>query len=480
MKHAIIILAHKEFDHLFHLIEYFKRDCQVFVHIDKRTTIADAELKHIQSLPQVAGIYRKYKVHWGGFSILKCEMFMLREVLQRSDAQFVHLLSGQDYPVKPLSEWLEYFDSHSDENFIQHVPLPNPRWERYTYSRFQYFYPYDWVEDGKRSRQWMYKFIDFQKRHHIKRRIPDVFDRMYGNSQWFSITRAATEALVRYTRKHPAHYNRLRMTFAPEESYIATVLLNIMPQAKFSRWNHWFIHWKRQNGNNPANLDTTNFHFLLERFYLFARKFEHPYGDGLVRLIDRYLINEEDPLTLMPTGGWRYDGMRRYRYDLGFLDTLAEACHALSATHVLDMGCGNGLYVANLRCRGISAAGYDANPHTEHLSSLLLPEGDEPCGVADLTDDLDIPEPFDLVLCKDVLQYIPTSLHVKALENLAKASSRHILIVATPQTEEGTHDIDWLVQGSVLASHGFRPNSFTDYLFHTFNKPNHIYKLYSK
>lgn len=59
MKHAIIILAHKEFDHLFHLIEYFSRDCSVFVHIDRRATITKEEIEHIQSLSQVVGVYRK-------------------------------------------------------------------------------------------------------------------------------------------------------------------------------------------------------------------------------------------------------------------------------------------------------------------------------------------------------------------------------------------------------------------------------------
>ena len=34
MKHAILIMAHKHFDHLKHLIEYFSRDCFVFVHIE--------------------------------------------------------------------------------------------------------------------------------------------------------------------------------------------------------------------------------------------------------------------------------------------------------------------------------------------------------------------------------------------------------------------------------------------------------------
>ena len=38
---------------------------------------------------------------------------------------------------------------------------------------------------------------------------------------------------------------------------------------------------------------------------------------------------------------------------------------------------------------------------------MLLPEGDAVCEVADLTEELDIPTPFDIAVCKDVLPYYP-------------------------------------------------------------------------
>lgn len=94
----------------------------------------------------------------------------------------------------------------------------------------------------------------------------------------------------------------------------------------------------------------------------------------------------------------------------------------------LDMGCGDGLYVAQWRSRGLSFAGYDANPSTEALSAMLLPQGDTPCGVADLTEDLEVDNKFDMVVCKDVLPYIPQELVPVALRNLAKLSARFIIL----------------------------------------------------
>ena len=59
---------------------------------------------------------------------------------------------------------------------------------------------------------------------------------------------------------------------------------------------------------------------------------------------------------------------------------------------------------------------------------MLLPQGDTPCGVADLTEDLEVDNKFDMVVCKDVLPYIPQELVPVALRNLAKLSARFIIL----------------------------------------------------
>ena len=64
----------------------------------------------------------------------------------------------------------------------------------------------------------------------------------------------------------------------------------------------------------------------------------------------------------------------------------------------------------------------------EELSANLLPEDDEPCHQADLTDDLEVSSPFDLVLCKDVLPFIPAPLMDKAICNLKKLTGKYLLL----------------------------------------------------
>lgn len=440
MKHAIMIMAHKNFEFLHHLIEYFTRDCYVFVHIDKKSSITREEQACLAAMPQVSGVYRKYSVHWGGFSILKCEIFLLKEAMRSSDADYFHLISGQDYPIKPLSTFLDFFEKNKGKEFIRYANIPHPRWDHYTFSRFQYYYPYDWFgKSTEESKRIVNKLVDWQKKHGIKRRIPDHFEHLYGSTQWFSITRKAVETLLDYTHRHPAFYRRARWTFASEEYYVATVLVNLLPKKDIERRDLRYIRWLYENGNCPANLSHEHFHLLAESDCLFARKFDSPVSDDLRLKIDRWLLNDET-IIHMPTGGWNYQGLLKYKYYEFITLTIHKLCQDLSISSVIDIGCGAGHYVAALRRLRIPTTGCDANPHTPKLSSLLLPDDDELCDIIDITDPIDNDVTFDMALCFDVLPYIQPIYLEKAIANICTFT---IVRLNFTKTKAGGHLLDF-------------------------------------
>lgn len=429
MKHAVLIMAHKNLEQLCHLVEYFSRECYVFIHIDKKWKLTSEERAKLEAFPWVVKVYRKYKINWGGYNILRCEVFMLREVLKRCDAEYVHLISGQDYPTMTLAEFLFFFELHKGKDCLQYIHLPQMNWERNTFTRFQYYYPYDWFDVKAGGSRKLHKLLHFQREYHIKRSLPKQFDHLYGSSQWFSITRTSAQMVVDYTRRHPRLYWRMWMTFAPEESYIATVLVNLKHGRDVLFTNFRFIRWKMENGNCPANLDLHHLKYILAGEYVFARKLELPVSAELIQCLDKYLVQDVRPLKGMENGGWDYDGYRIYGYDEWFTTLVQKLCQFTGVDSVLDAGCGCGLYVAMLRDRKIAASGFDANPYTEELSKRLIDEEQEPCVQADLLDnELEAESPFGLVYCKDVLSYLPKEHIGKAMQNLAKFSDRYILL----------------------------------------------------
>lgn len=423
MKHAILIMAHKNIETLHHLVDYFNKDCYVFIHIDKKTKIKDETIQHIETKPQVVKIYRQYNVHWGGFSMLKCEMFLLKEAYKLSDADYFHLISGEDYPIKPLNEFNDFFCQRNGWKFVSYVHLPNKNFQGNTYNRFCYYLPYDLFKNRKSAQLLIPKIIKWQKRLHIKRNIPNVFEHLYGGSQWFSITRQAVNRIMQYTKSSSALYKRLRWTFAPEEVYIVTLIENLMPKACVINDNLRIIRWKYENGNYPAYLSIEHFHLLVESNSFFARKIDQKISQALVEMIDKHLISESN--NVRPSG---WTGFCSHFYDNGIIEAIYKYCKMAGIKDGIDCGCGSGVYVAALRRLGLNFVGFDVNDNVEAFSKLLLPTGDKPCVKADLTADLFADDCFGIVICLDVFQYISLNKLEKAIANLARLTNDTIVV----------------------------------------------------
>lgn len=439
MKHAILILAHKEFSLLCRIINYFAYNCDVFLHIDKKSSITSEEMDTLHSYPNVKMITRKFSVHWGGFSMLKCELYMLRQALEKSDASYFHLISGQDYPIRPLDDLLSFFNSCGKKNYIYFHHLPYVWWEGCTFHRFQYYYPYDWVQGRtEKGQKFINSFLKRQVKWNIKRSIPDQFAHLYGGSQWFSITRKAVVALLDYTNECPAFYRRMKYTYAPEETYVSTILVNLLPKEEIVCDDLRFVRWKYENGSFPANLSMEHFALFFLRKDLFVRKIATPNSDTLLAVIDEYLLKNVY-IDKGATGVWKVKSFLPYTFNHSLGNAILNLYYMLDVETVLDAGCGAGLYVCFWRANGMAVAGCDGNPYTTELSSLLL--SSTPCEVADLTDDLEVEdkEPFDMVICMDVLCDIPTVNLAKVIFNLVRLCGKYLLITL-PKNKQSKND----------------------------------------
>lgn len=119
MKQAILIMAHKNMKQVKKLVDFFEGQCDVYIHIDKNFKVRDDELKDLENSSGVRGVYRKYRVHWGGFSVLEAEIYLMKCALRDGNAGYFHVLSGEDYPIKPLYNFLYFFFSYIGKGFFE-------------------------------------------------------------------------------------------------------------------------------------------------------------------------------------------------------------------------------------------------------------------------------------------------------------------------------------------------------------------------
>ena len=71
MKHALLILAHKDANHLQEIIHFFDEEFFVYIHIDKKSCITSEERLTLCNMRNVRWVGSNYSINWGGHNVLK-------------------------------------------------------------------------------------------------------------------------------------------------------------------------------------------------------------------------------------------------------------------------------------------------------------------------------------------------------------------------------------------------------------------------
>ena len=103
MSQAILIMAHQHFDQLAELTELLSKKFNVYIHIDKNADVNPATIDQLNQLT-AAPVIQTQAVHWGGYSIAQAAIDLMNLALKDSDNTYFHLISGEDWPLKPLDQ----------------------------------------------------------------------------------------------------------------------------------------------------------------------------------------------------------------------------------------------------------------------------------------------------------------------------------------------------------------------------------------
>lgn len=290
MKHAILVTAYKNFEHLQDIVLSFNEYFEIYIHIDQKSSLDLVILNKLTAPKQVKLVSRKYKVNWGGINHLKCILHLAKEALKNKEIERFHVISGHDYPIKNCNYFLEYFKKHQSENYLNYHELPSSRWPNGGMDRLEYYNLYD-ILDAKKYRHYIFKFVKLQKKLKIKRPVSKKVPKLYGGETWWSLNRDAVSYVIEYANHNKYLLKRFRHSFCSEEMYVHTVLLNSKYAHTIINDSLRYIDWSDRNGNFPANLDMSDLNSLTAGTNLFARKFEFPVSQELKLSLGHYLTD---------------------------------------------------------------------------------------------------------------------------------------------------------------------------------------------
>ncbi|MGQ4543705.1 beta-1,6-N-acetylglucosaminyltransferase [Dermabacteraceae bacterium P7054] len=268
MSTCFLIQAHGQpelFRRLLHRLDV--PGASVVAHIDAKQE--QSQFMH-DSPANVTFLEDRIKVNWGGVSLYKAMLLLLREaVALHPESDHYVFLSGQDYPVYSVANYVDFLAEHPDKSWVNFYPM-HPRAQfydvisRYWFDDFVAEYP-------KVGKYIVEKFYKFQSRRLPKRKPLKDFQFYRGSSSWCVSRKGALAALAFLDSRNGKKLTRyLETCHVTDEIWMATALLNASDRGEVANWDtdgkrapgemleenkvyHHYIDWSPER-ENPALL----------------------------------------------------------------------------------------------------------------------------------------------------------------------------------------------------------------------------------
>lgn len=241
MRFAYLLLVHKEPVQVAALVEALGENAVCFIHVDAKSDIIAFEQALKPYARRIHWASKRVEIHWGGFSMIEATATLIHDYLSIGPAaDYVHLLSGQDFPLLSSLQIEAFFEKHvaARSNFMEYFSIPDGRWADNGLERFDYAWCID--EMGLEQAE---KRVKQQVDCGLKReKLPEIAC-FYGGSQWWSLTHECVAYLAQRAQPGDPSYEFFRKVKIPDESFFQTLLLNSEWAPTIVNDNLRYIDW---------------------------------------------------------------------------------------------------------------------------------------------------------------------------------------------------------------------------------------------
>ncbi|WP_422116313.1 beta-1,6-N-acetylglucosaminyltransferase [Brachybacterium sp. UNK5269] len=225
----------------------------------------------------------------GDFSAIARFLSLFALIEEDGGADFSTVLSGADYPARPISEFLDGLD-RSGDGFLHHHRALDATSSDWTQHEARQRYLYTWrptrLLGPKASPRWhwlhglnyLQPFLRFSIAYGPLRvgtwrgTLPEGMT-CHGGSSWFSLSRRAVQHLLAVTRTRPDIVEWGRTSLAIDECYVQSVLCSA-ERFTFENHNGRFIEFSEEGFGHPRILTVDDADRIEESGAYFVRKID--------------------------------------------------------------------------------------------------------------------------------------------------------------------------------------------------------------
>jgi hypothetical protein len=272
---AYVVLSHRNPPQVLRLVRALAEgpDARVLVrHDGRRSSLPASEIEAAGAEPITDDI----DVEWASWSYLELILSCLAEARRRLDPEWTLILSGQDYPLRPMADIeadLERSGSDALIGAVREVESRRPGSgdEFYLRCRYRHYARPRFTPDVPRALRPLVYARDMPPLVGV-RRVARAPLRFYSSADWLTLRRSATVKIldVARDRRLMRHFRRVAV---PSESFFASVLLadsSLTVEPDHRR----FARFSRPGAPHPDTLTGGDLESVLSSGADFARKFD--------------------------------------------------------------------------------------------------------------------------------------------------------------------------------------------------------------
>lgn len=283
MKIAHLIMAYKNSGQVERMIKAMDHpNFHFYIHLDLKIDIK--EFEHLQHLKNLTFIRSRVLCNWGGFSFVRAIISSLSEILNKQESyDFINLMSGQDYPIKPVDSLYQFYAANPRKCFISYDQDPQALWWKEAVARAELYHFTDLKFKGK-------YFIQGIFNKYLPRRSFPLSIPLYGSSDssWWTIPSDCAAYIVDFMKQHPRLERFMQYTWGSDEFIIATIIMNSPFKQHVINNNLRFISWEKGRAN-PRILTDHDFERITASDKFYARKFDNKVNDKILDQLDQFI-----------------------------------------------------------------------------------------------------------------------------------------------------------------------------------------------
>ena len=320
MKHAALIMAHKNKHQLIRLIKAVSTDnIDVFVHLDKKWKLSKSEISEKENASRNVFVVKK-RIHGvlDKFSLPQIEINMIDAAVRhekQADIKYGYfiLLSGQDYPIKSKEYIQNFLDEQYPKPLIDYDPAVKGNWVWGKYQLTKWSNKIDEIQKHKKKGLIRSIRVGFYllcyKTEKLFRGIPwdklqktDI--KLYGGSQWWILPHGVIDYVIEQIKNNKKAVRELKRAWTPDENFFQTLSMNSEYKKYVVENDETFTVGDQKSMTycnfrtptkgfcgHPHIICVEDFDRIMAKKALFARKFDDTVDGKALDMIDASINN---------------------------------------------------------------------------------------------------------------------------------------------------------------------------------------------